>query len=143
MSLRLRNATESDYAFSETLSRSNMQVYISARNMVWDPQRFADSWTQFENYIICRQSADIGLLRLLEVDGFLEIRDLQLLPKYFGQGTGTWAIAQTVGLASERSISALRLRVYEENPAKSLYIRLGFEPVAHLEGVIHMIRRLE
>lgn len=143
MTTRLRDANDADYAFSEHLSRSNMQAYISARDMVWDPKRFADSWQQFENFIICRDNHDVGLLRLLELDDYLEIRDLQLLPSHFGQGIGSWAITKTACIAQQRKIAALRLRVYEENPALKLYLRSGFEVVASADRVFHMVRILD
>ena len=141
--VRLRVADDGDYAFCEMLSLSNMKRYLDARSIPWDPQRFAQNWPQFENYILCRSTENVGLLRLLELEGYLEIRDLQLLPAFQSQGIGSWAISQTACLAQQRAISALRLRVYEENPAQALYRRHGFEVVALEARVIHMVKKLD
>lgn len=143
MNLQLRQAQALDCAFCEHLSRCNMQPYHMARAISWDPQRFAQTWQQFENYLICRARQDLGLLRLLVVDGYLEIRDLQLLPEFTGQGIGQWAIAQAVQLAKERKINALRLRVYEENPARRLYERHGFVVVSEIDRTLHMVKNLD
>ena len=147
LALGLRPANSDERAFSEALSRGNMRRYLEAREIAWDPQRFIDSWAQFENYMIYRNDMTVGLLRLLEVDRYLEIRDLQLLPEYCSQGIGSWAVAQAAQIAMQRGIIALRLRVYEENPARQLYGRLGFETVAISEGLaaprtFHMVREL-
>lgn len=139
MGLSLRPALEADVAFCESLSRSNMSSYRSARGVAWDPHRFVSSWEQFENFVILADGRAVGLLRLLAVDGALEIRDLQLLPAHQRHGVGSWAVAQTVSEASRRGIGALRLRVFEENPAMRLYARLGFRTDAiDGDGKVHM-----
>jgi acetyltransferase (GNAT) family protein len=94
MTLSLRPALETDLAFCEALNRSNMASYLSARRIPWDSQQYLTSWTRFENFIISANGVSVGTLRLLEVDGALEIRDLQVLPSHHAQGIGTWAINQ-------------------------------------------------
>jgi ribosomal protein S18 acetylase RimI-like enzyme len=142
MTLSLRPASEADLDFCERLSRSNMAAYRSARGIVWDSQRYLTSWAQFENFVIVANGIPVGTLRLLEVDGALEIRDLQVLPSQHGQGIGTWAINQAQTLATNRGTTALRLRVFPDNPAQHLYSRLGFEVVEVDDGIVHMARRL-
>jgi ribosomal protein S18 acetylase RimI-like enzyme len=143
MRLSLRPAVEADFAFCESLTRSNMASYHSARGAGWDPQRFVDNWALFENSMILADGEVVGLLRLLVVDGALEIRDLQLLPGQRGRGIGTWAVNYVVVEAVRRGIELLRLRVFEENPALQLYARLGFGVEAIDEsGKAHMSRAL-
>lgn len=139
MELQLRPALEADFAFCEALSRSNMARYRAARGIAWDPHRFLASWAQFENFVIAADGRAAGLLRLLVVDGFLEIRDLQVVPARRGQGIGSWAIAQARSRAADRGMDALRLRVFADNPARRLYDRLGFGVDAIDDaGVVHM-----
>lgn len=142
MSFALRPASDQERAFCEALSRTNMADYRLARDIEWDPARFLASWTQFENLIIDANGSAVGTLRLLEVDDALEIRDLQLLPSHRAQGIGTWAIEQAKLLAARRGFGALRLRVFPENPAHRLYLRLGFVDVANKDDVVHMLLRL-
>jgi GNAT superfamily N-acetyltransferase len=115
-----------------------MAPYLLARGISWDPQRHIASWARFENLVISAEGSPAGILRLLQVEGALEIRDLQVLAPLTGRGIGAWAIEQAKGLAVHRGLPELRLRVYVENPAQRLYARLGFTCVATDDGVIHM-----
>jgi GNAT superfamily N-acetyltransferase len=115
-----------------------MASYLAARGIPWDPQRHAASWAQFESLVISADGSPAGVLRLLQVEGALEIRDLQVLAPLTGQGIGAWAIEQAKRLATCRGLSELRLRVYVENPAQRLYARLGFRCVANDNGVVHL-----
>lgn len=142
MRLSLKPAVETDFAFCESLSRSNMSSYHSARGVAWDPRRFVASWDQFENFMILADGQVVGLLRLLAIDGALEIRDLQLLPSHRNQGIGSWAVAHAMSEAAARGIGVLRLRVFEENPALRLYTRLGFKVDAIDDGKVHMSHAL-
>ena len=53
-----------------------------------------------------------------------------VLPGYRGAGVGAALIDAAVTEARRRSLSAVSLSVEEGNPARRLYERLGFEPVA-------------
>jgi uracil-DNA glycosylase len=136
--LRLLPATPADRAFCEALGRDNMAAYHAARGIAWDPARFAASWATFENHVIVDRGERVGLLRLLVVGDALEVRDLQLLPAHRGRGIGTWAIAGAAAIARGRGLHRLRLRVLEENPARRLYARVGFEVERVVDGILHM-----
>lgn len=134
----LRSATADDFAFCEQLSRSNMAGYQAARGIAWDPERFRASWAELENLLIVDDDDRVGLLRLLPEDDALGLRDLQVVPERQRRGIGEWAVRQAQALAGARGYGRLQLRVYEENPARALYSRLGFEPVAVVDGTVHM-----
>jgi ribosomal protein S18 acetylase RimI-like enzyme len=53
-----------------------------------------------------------------------------VLPGYRGAGLGTALVAAAVAEARNRALTALSLSVEEGNPARRLYERLGFGPVA-------------
>jgi len=138
--LSMAPATPADIVFVEWLTRSNMAAYRAARQIAWDPARFLDSWHRFESRLILADGGRVGVLQLFEVDGALEIRDLQLVPGFQGRGIGSWALAQVQSEALARDIGTLRLRVFVENPAQRLYLRLGFRVEAVIDGTIHMAR---
>ena len=120
------------------LNRTNMASYREALGVTWSPQRFTDDWERFENLIIREDGADVGTLRLLEVDGGLEVRDLQVLPARQGLGIGAWALAEAKAFAATRGLEQLKLRVFVDNPARNLYSRSGFRVVKEEGGVMHM-----
>lgn len=138
MKLSLRPATDDDRAFCESLNRHNMSGYLAARGIAWDPGRFIASWSEFENLVILSGPGRVGVLRLKPEGDALGLRDLQLLAEYRGQGIGTWAIVQAQAIAASRGFPRLQLRVYEENPARALYARLGFRTDSIVAGTVHM-----
>lgn len=136
--MSLRPATARDFAFCEHLSRSNMSGYLAARGIAWDPVRFRASWAEFENLMIVAECATIGLLRLLPEGPALALRDLQIVPVHQRQGVGGWAVRQAQAIALQRNHPRVQLRVYAENPARALYLRLGFVVETEGEGTLHM-----
>src|ERR671912_734366 len=126
MRLALRPAAEEELAFCEALTRGNLSVYLAARGTFWDPGLYRANWGEFENLVILADGRLAGVLRLRAAGDALEIRDLQIVPACQGQGIGSWAIEKAKSLAADRGFGMVRLRVFEENPAKALYARLGF-----------------
>lgn len=135
---RLRRASASDRAFGESLHRANMWPYLQARGIAWDPERHRRSWAVFETYVIVRDGVDAGVLMLHAVDDALEVRDLQIAEPCRGRGLGTAVLRRVQATARKRGFAQLRLRVYDENPARRLYERLGFEVERREPGRLHM-----
>ena len=138
MTFRLQPAVAQDFAFCEHLSRTNMAGYLAARGIAWDPQRFRDSWLEFENLMILAGNDPVGVLRLLPEGEALALRDLQVVPARQRRGIGTWAVRQAQAVTRQRGHPRLQLRVYAENPARALYARLGFTVGAESDGTLHM-----
>ncbi len=142
MRLSLRPADDQDRALCEALNRRNMSGYLSARATPWDSGRFLASWAAFENLIILAETQVVGLLRLVPEQDALGLRDLQVAPEHQGQGIGSWAVQQAQSIAASRGFRRLQLRVYQENPAKAVYARLGFNAQSVVGGIVHMTYEL-
>lgn len=112
--------------------------YLATRNVLWDPDRFLRSWAAFENLMIMEDSQVVGLLRLTPERDALGLRDLQIVAEHQGRGIGTWAVQQAQSLAACRGFRRVQLRVYKENPARTLYARSGFKVESVVDGTIHM-----
>lgn len=67
-----------------------------------------------------------GAVKYLMLEGKLEILQLQIEPKYQGQGIGRATLKKLKQLANGRTI---RLSVLKDNPAYYLYLRLGFRVI--------------
>lgn len=139
VALSLRHADDSDRDFCEWLNRRNMIGYLSSRGIAWESARFEASWRDFENLIILKSSFAVGHLRLMAEPPALGLRDLQILPEQQNRGIGSWAVQQAQAMAALRGFHGLKLRVYEENPAKALYARLGFRSAGIVDGTAHMV----
>ncbi|MDH3976418.1 MAG: GNAT family N-acetyltransferase [Deltaproteobacteria bacterium] len=76
--------------------------------------------------IISEGGLDTGRLYLHEGKEDIRIMDIAILPPFRGRGMGSLLIRelQTQAADSEKSLS---IHVEENNPAKNLYHRLGFE----------------
>ena len=142
MELVLRHAEETDLAFCESLNRGNMSHYLADREITWDRERFLRSWADFENFVIQLAAQDVGLLRLTPEQNGLGLRDLQILPTHQNRGIGSWAVRQAKVIAASRGFQRLQLRVYDDNPAKRLYARMGFQAELEAAGTVHMVYEL-
>ncbi|WP_425478053.1 GNAT family N-acetyltransferase [Novilysobacter spongiicola] len=116
-----------------------MHGYLAKRGIAWDSTRFHVSWKDFENRMIVAGADVVGLMRLLPEQDALGLRDLQVLPQHQVMGIGTWAVHQAQLAATHRAFKRLQLRVYEENPARAFYARMGFREVSVVGGRVHMV----
>ncbi|ENO12885.2 GNAT family N-acetyltransferase [Marinobacter nanhaiticus D15-8W] len=136
MTVSFRQARDSHYA--ERLIHQNMAAYYAKLQIRWDSASFERNWSAFENYEICVNGQAVDVLCLSHDDVACYIRDLHVEPAWQGRGLGTEAVHYATGIAKESGIRTLRLRVFEGNPAVSLYERLGFRIVKSEDDTHYM-----
>jgi GNAT superfamily N-acetyltransferase len=127
MTFRLRRATPEDLAFARDLTCRNMLPYYIQHELLWQDEAFDVAWMGRENWLVTRNDIALGFLSLSRDARALYIRELQLAEAFQGQGAGSWAIDQVIEMARHEKRSALRLTVFENNPAKNLYQRKGLQ----------------
>lgn len=88
--------------------------------------------------IIEREGEPIGRLYLHEGAEDLLIVDISLVPHCRGQGIGGAILRDTLALGRERA-KAVTIHVEKFNPARRLYLRLGFSVVDDV-GVYELMR---
>jgi ribosomal protein S18 acetylase RimI-like enzyme len=88
--------------------------------------------------IVERGGEPIGRLYLRDDPEVFHIVDISLMPDSRGQGIGG-AIMQDVLAQAREAGKALTIYVEKNNPARSLYVRLGFEVVKDA-GVYDLMR---
>ena len=76
-------------------------------------------------YAIQRAGADVGRLYLYEGTSDLRIVDIALLPDARGNGIGAALLSDVIAYAQARGLTA-SIHVEQQNPARRLYLRLGF-----------------
>jgi GNAT superfamily N-acetyltransferase len=142
----LRSAAPGDFPFAEALTRNNMNGYYQRHDLVWRADLFFASWQESENFILEAGDQAIGLLRLTEEGNSLHIRDVQIAPGYRRQGAGTYLLETSHRWARERGLSELQLRVFVDNPAARLYLRMGYRVagprLTQFGAIRHMTRHV-
>lgn len=140
--IRLRPATDDDYAFMR-------QLYATTREVERPHFPFTpEQWEEFMDHQFAAQSTHYAAhyptarFDIIELDGArigrlyvdvweseIRIVDIALMPEFRGTGIGTKLLHEVLdeGRAAGKRVT-IHVEVY--NPAQSLYNRLGFRPIA-------------
>ncbi|MCK9798149.1 GNAT family N-acetyltransferase [Pseudomonas sp. MAFF 302030] len=135
-----RPAGEADLVFARDLARSNLLAYYIRHDLLWQDEAFDVAWAGRKNLMICNQSGVLGFVSLSRDLRALYIRELHVLEAWRGQGAGAWAIEQVLGIARAEQRRLLRLTVFNDNPARRLYERMGLAVVGQDECFLMMER---
>jgi ribosomal protein S18 acetylase RimI-like enzyme len=143
MAVELRPATARDLDFARDLTCRNMLRYYIQHDLLWQDEAFDVAWAGRENWLIVRDDVLQGYVSLSRDARALYIRELHMLEAFQGRGAGSWAIDQVFDMACRERRSALRLTVFETNPAKALYERKGLKVVGQDEYFLRMQRDVD
>jgi ribosomal protein S18 acetylase RimI-like enzyme len=143
MGFELRLATAQDLDFARDLTCKTMLRYYIQHDLLWQDEAFDVAWAGRESWMIVRDDVRLGYFSLSRDARALYIRELHVLEAFQGQGAGSWAIDQVLAMTSKERRPALRLTVFENNPAKALYERKGLKVVGADECFLRMQRDVE
>lgn len=90
--------------------------------------------------VILKDDLPIGRFYHEQRNGDYHILDIALLPAYRNQGIGSFILKNTITKA-EQVPQAVTIYVEQNNPALSLYHRLGFQQVSS-HGLYYFMKRL-
>lgn len=102
--------------------------------------RFRQGYKQAQVQVICAGDKEIGWIQVAEFVDRLHLRQIHLIAPFRGAGIGTRLIEDLLQRAAARK-KPVTLDVIHGNPAKSLYLRLGFKQYGQDADKIQMIRR--
>lgn len=134
----LRRTESADRAFARELTCQNMLRYYIDHDLLWQDEAFDVAWDGRDSWLILLGEAPVGFFSLSHDRRALYIRELQIAEAFRRQGAGSWAIDQVVALAHSEKLPALRLTVFKNNPAQSLYKRKGFKVCGEDECFLRM-----
>jgi ribosomal protein S18 acetylase RimI-like enzyme len=140
MIFKWRLASERDLDFARELTRNNLLRYYIQHNLLWQDEAFDVAWAGREHRIITHTDNRVGYVSLSRDARALYIRELHIAEAFRGQGAGSWVIDQVLAIARKERRPALRLTVFENNPARSLYERKGLQVVGKDECFLRMQR---
>lgn len=138
----LRPATADDFEFSHDLTRSNMEAYVVRHFGPWSRDIYTENFRKGRNYILWSGDTRVGYVRLLLQSPVLFLDDFQIAASHQRRGLGSAILQHLHRMLEPCGCSAMRLRVYHENPARKLYLRLGFREVERNEGTSILQRDL-
>jgi ribosomal protein S18 acetylase RimI-like enzyme len=140
---RLRPPKPRDYSFALALYLDGAQRHL-AKIGRWNRRRvtnrFRQGYRQAQVQVICVGERDIGWIQVAEFADRLHLRQLHLIAALRGAGIGTRLIEDLLQRAAAQK-KPVTLDVIHGNPAKSLYLRLGFKQYGQDADKIQMIRR--
>jgi ribosomal protein S18 acetylase RimI-like enzyme len=139
----LRPAKPRDYLFAITLYLDGAKRHLS-RIGRWDELRlrtkFRRGYKPAQIQVICVGETAIGWMQVAEFVGRLDLLQLHLIPGYRGLRIGTRLIKDLLRRADALGKPAT-LYVMHGNPAKMLYLRLGFRQMGRDVDRTQMIWR--
>ncbi len=124
----LRPATPEDYFFSYEVKKAALRAYVEPI-WGWDEavqiEFHRKTWHARQPDIIRLADRDIGTVQLLPHADHLHLVEFYLLPEFQRHGIGAHLMTRLVASADAQRLP-IRLEVIKNNPAKSLYLRFGF-----------------
>lgn len=125
--LELRQATADDLdalvVLYEKCMRSYSEVYYP-----WDHNAFRHAFKPNEVEVLIYRSEIVGLVKTVLHEDHVYLAEVQMAEPMRNKGFGTYLVIRAVNHAKSLGLP-LTLRVLRNNPARSLYERLGFRLV--------------
>jgi GNAT superfamily N-acetyltransferase len=132
MQISQRAAGLEDLEWLESFYESVMRPYVELTHE-WDRTKFRESFDPKVTNIIQVDGIDIGMMKVEAREDCIYLGDIQIECEYRGRGIGTKLIAEAIELAIIAN-KPIRLRVLKGNPARELYLRLGFREILELDN---------
>ncbi len=140
VNLQLLPASALDLAFARDLTRRGMLRYYCQFDLLWQDEAFDQAWGWREQWLVMDDERRLGFCSLSQDSRALYIRELHIAEASRGLGVGTWVLRELNAWARLRGLPWLRLTVFENNPARRLYLREGFREEGADECFIRMQR---
>jgi ribosomal protein S18 acetylase RimI-like enzyme len=138
---RLRPAEKDDYSLMLALYLEGAQKHLSKIGR-WDEERFVGLFRKgyklHQMEIICVDNRDVGFIQVIEYPDRLYLRQIHLSDGFRGRGIGSKLIEAQLKRAAIL-VKPMTLEVLHGNPAKQLYLRLGFKVTGQDPDKEHMI----
>lgn len=124
--LTYRSYTDVDYKFAHDLHRENMLEYIKKYWGSWNSEIFRRDLRPDITWIIELNKQKIGFF-ILSFNEKAVLMNIQIKAEFHSKGIGKAAIKYCEQVCINHDYTELYLQVFLNNPARTLYERLGFE----------------
>lgn len=139
MQFKLAQASEFDKPFLLNLRKSTMVEHLEKAGLFLSEQQHVERVAEeFEHsFLIKSDNTTVGLLKFITDTQKIFIAHIQVAPEYQGKGLGKAVISHIIDNAIAQN-KPVELTVLKANPAKDLYLRLGFEIYGEDKYEFHM-----
>lgn len=139
--LTFRQANENDIDYLLWLRQKTMTEHLVNSGLEASVEKHLDriKYEFNEAKIILLDNKAIGLLKSKEDDKKIEIIQIQIDPKHQGLGLGQKILNTIIKKAEANNLKTI-LSVLKLNPAKNLYVKMGFEIIEEDKYSYKMIR---
>jgi len=142
MNYTLKNAVEKDKAWLDSLRRDCYKNLFDATWGQWDEERhtrhFVACWDKGNIQIVEREDLPVGMLQVVDIDGGVEICEIQISPEHQGKGLGSVLIGDITSQASDNREKVGLSTGLKNEGAFELYKRLGFKETRRTDSKIYM-----
>jgi len=117
------SAYNANPSFKDVDSKENY-----AKSIEWFIKNYKDNEVLYNSskVVVCKDSKEIvGICYHMEFEGFPLITQIAVSPNHQGNGIGSYLLKHSINYTSS-IYSAIRLYVYNNNPALKLYEHIGF-----------------
>lgn len=141
MDFTLRSVSAADYAWLWALKRLTMRNYVEQTWGFWDEKVQEDFFRRgFDPAVVKIIVADgraAGRLHVERHAGEFFLGDIEVHPDFQNRGLGTAVLRALQTEACDCGVP-IRLQVLKVNPARHLYLRLGFSDFTKTTTHFHM-----
>ena len=136
----LRPATQADLPFLLALRHQTMDApLIASGGTPSDEAHMQRILFCFEAArIVMIEDKPVGLLKVVRTAPVWDLIQIQVAPDMQGRGLGARLLRGVIDEATAAG-AGVKLSVFKVNPARRLYERMGFKPVAETDDAIEMV----
>jgi ribosomal protein S18 acetylase RimI-like enzyme len=115
-----------------------MKQYVEPL-MEWQPDLFRRTFDPKVVRVVILEGKPIGMLKVRAEKNTFYLGDVMISPEFQKRGFGTALVRLAMAEAKQVGLP-LNLRVLKGNPAKNLYIRLGFQVIEETDTHFRMAK---
>jgi len=125
--IELRKATNDDISFLKNLRVLSMKEHVLESGSKYkDEEQLQRIEYEFQHAaIVTKNNKDIGLFKVNKDNSPWDLIQIQIHPKFQGQGIGRELLSLLINEAVNKQVN-IKLSVFKKNPALKLYLSVGF-----------------
>jgi ribosomal protein S18 acetylase RimI-like enzyme len=109
----------------------------------WNPQVFQDNFNKNNTKIIEYKTKRIAYYTLIIKEKFSYIDNVQVSTIIRGKGLRTFLIKQMEKDTKKHKLKKIRLKVFKDNKAKNLYLKLGYKKIKDEKTAIILEKKIK